>query len=108
MRYHFNERSERFDELLSMNVDRYFDILEQECAESVRVAKSLMYAAFMHGCVMISKHGSQWHYLHRSPKYAGDLQLTTWDRLGPVSDMRVSKAEDFSHIMNGDVEAYVA
>ena len=88
--------------------ERYFRMLELLIAESESIAKLLMYAAYFHGCVLIGRegHGTQWHYLHRSPKYGNDLQLTTWDDFGPVSDERIREASDFSYLMNGTVTAY--
>lgn len=102
----FADRDQRLD-LIKKNVDRYFNLLEVSIEESTRIAKLLMYAARLHGCVRIDRGRGQWHYLHRSCRYGDDLQLTTWDQYGPVSDLRVRDASDFSYLMNGTVVAYV-
>lgn len=109
MEYTFMDRHDRMEALRESDIDRYFRILELSVDESEDIARLLMYAAYFHGCVLIRRegHGTQWHYLHKSPKYGNDLQLTTWDEYGPVSDERIREAEDFSYLMNGTVSAYV-
>jgi len=106
----FSDRHDRMDLLRDHDIDGYFRMLEISIAESESIARLLMYAAYFHGCVLIERdgHGTQWHYLHMSCKYGNDLQLTTWDEYGPVSDDRIRKAEDLSllHLMNGTVKAY--
>ena len=104
----FADRQYRMSFLRNHDADRYFRMLELSIAESESIARLLMYAAYFHGCVLIGRegHGTQWHYLHKSPKYGNDLQLTTWDDFGPVSDARIREASDFSYLMNGTVTAY--
>lgn len=104
----FEDRQYRMSFLRNHDTDRYFRMLELSIAESESIARLLMYAAYFHGCVLIGRegHGTQWHYLHKSPKYGNDLQLTTWDDFGPVSDARIREASDFSYLMNGTVKAY--
>ena len=105
----FTDRHYRMNLLRNHDADRYFRMLELSIDESESIARLLVYAAYVHGCVLIGRegHGTQWHYLHKSPKYGNDLQLTTWDEYGPVSDERISDAGDFSYLMNGMVKAYV-
>lgn len=104
----FADRHLRMNFLRNNDSDRYFRMLELSIGESEDIARLLMYAAYFHGCVLIGRegHGTQWQYLHRSPKYGNDLQLTTWDEHGPVSDARIREASDFSYLMNGTVTAY--
>lgn len=94
--------------LSERDFDRYFNMLELSIEESKSIARILMYAAYVHGCIMIDRRRdtTQWHYLHRSAKYGDDLQLTTWDKYGPVSDARVSTERDFSYLMNETISAY--
>ena len=105
IRYKFMDRHEQMKLLHDNDMERYFNMLELSVEESKRVARCLMYAAYMHGCIVIRRRGSQWHYLHKTPKYGNDLQLTTWDEHGPVGDVRVSCEEDFSYLMNGEIVA---
>ena len=106
MEYTFADRQERMKLLKDQDFDRYFNALEVSTEERRRIARTLMYAAYMHGCIMIDKGRSQWYYLHKAWKYGNDLQLTTWDEYGPVSDLRIRDADDFSYLMNGTVTAY--
>lgn len=103
----FVDRHDRMDLIRDRDFDRYFRILELSVEESRRIARLLMYAAYRHGCVRIERDGreGQWHYLHRSWKYGSNLQLTTWDEYGPVSDMMVRRESDFSYLMNGTITA---
>jgi hypothetical protein len=103
----FADRHDRMNLLGNHDAYRYFRMLELSIEESKAIANALMYAAYVHGCVRIERGRVQWHYLHKSPKYEGCLQLTTWDEYGPVSDERISDAGDFSYLMNGMVKAYV-
>ena len=103
----FADRHDRMDLIRDRDFDRYFRMLEVAVEESEGIARLLMYAAYRHGCVRIERGRGQWHYLHRSAKYGNDLQLTTWDEYGPVSDARIREASDFSYLMNGTVTAYV-
>ena len=105
--YTFADRHDRMDLIRDRDFERYFHMLELSVEESKRIAKLLMYAAYRHGCVRIDREGhkGQWHYLHRSCKYGGNLQLTTWDEYGPVSDMRVRNESDFSYLMNCTITA---
>lgn len=100
MEHKFFEKHDRYE---LVDVDTLFRMLEMSVYESETVAKLAMYAANLHGCVLISRRGSQWHYLHRSPKY-GTLQFTTWDDDGPMSDIKVEEPSDFSFLMNGTVK----
>ena len=95
--------------LKNSDIYGYFNMLDLSNGESERIANSLMYAAYAHGCVKIERDMDmrEWRYLHRSPKYGGDLQLTTWDEYGPVSDSRVSSAKDISCIMCGRMTAKI-
>ena len=102
----FTDRHYRMNLLRNHDADRYFRMLELSIAESESIARLLMYAAYVHGCVRIGRGREQWHYLHRSAKYGNDLQLTTWDEYGPVSDERIGDAGDFSYLMNGTVTVY--
>lgn len=106
MEYTFTDGHDRMEALSDSDIDRYFRMLELSIEESKAIAKVLMYAAYVHGCVRIERGREQWHYLHKSPKYEGCLQLTTWDEYGPVSDERIREAGDFSYLMNGTVSAY--
>lgn len=105
----FADRHGRMNLLRNHDTDRYFRMLELSIAESEDMARLFMYAAYFHGCVLIRRegHGTQWHYLHKSPKYGNDLQLTTWDEHGPVSDERIREEGDFSYLTNGTIKAYV-
>lgn len=102
----FADNNVRLAALGNSDFDTYFRILELSIEESETIAKVFMYAAYSHGCVRIERGRKQWHYLHKSPKYEGCLQLTTWDEYGPVSDERIREAGDFSYLMNGTVCAY--
>lgn len=106
--YTFTDRHERFDRLREKDFDRYFNLLDLSVSESRSIARTLMYAAYLHGCVMIERDRDrrQWRYLHRSAKYGNDLQLTTWDEHGPVSDARIRDASDFSYLMGGTIVVY--
>jgi hypothetical protein len=108
MEYTFTDRHERFDRLKEKDFDRYFNLLDLSVSESRGIARALMYAAYLHGCVMIERDRDrrQWRYLHRSAKYGSDLQLTTWDEYGPLSDERIRESGDLSYLMNGTVKAY--
>ena len=106
MEYTFTDHHDRMEALRDSDLDRYFRMLELSIEESKAIAKALMYAAHVHGCVRIERGRKQWHYLHNSPKYAGHLQLTTWDEYGPVSDERIRESGDLSYLMNGTVKAY--
>ena len=105
--YTFTDGHDRMEALSDSDLDRYFRMLELSIEESKAIANVLMYAAYVHGCVRIERGREQWHYLHKSPKYEGCLQLTTWDEYGPLSDERIREAGDFSYLMNGTVCAYV-
>ena len=105
--YTFTDSYDRMEALSDSDLDMYFRMLELSIEESKAIAKVLMYAAYVHGCVRIERQREQWHYLHKSPKYEGCLQLTTWDEYGPVSDKRIRDASDFSYLMNGTINAYV-
>ena len=107
MEYVFTDNHDRMEALSDSNIDAYFEMLEASTQESRIIANVLMYSAWTHGCVRIERGREQWHYLHRSAKYLGDLQLTTWDEHGPVSDERIREAGDLSYLMNGTVRAYV-
>lgn len=103
MRHKFIDRDERTDVIALHSSEWLFRMLDVAVEESRTIAGATMYAAWLHGCVKIDKGGVQWHYLHKSAKYANSLQLTTWDERGPVSDMRVRTADDFSYLMNGEL-----
>lgn len=104
MEYRFMDEHDRMKLIRDGDFDRYFNLLDVSIAESERIARCLMYAAYLHGCILITKtgNGNVW-YLHRSAKYGNDLQLTTWDEYGAVSDVRVRSVSDIYDIMNGKI-----
>lgn len=104
----FDDGHERLELLRDKDYDLYFAMLDKSIEESEAIALALMCYAARYGCVLIQKEGQPtWYYLHRSPKYYGGLQLTTWDEFGPASDIGVMKPSDFSYLMNGTVTASV-
>ena len=110
LEYTFMNGYERRMRLLkNSDIYGYFNMLDLSNSESERIAKSLIYAAYVHGCVKIERDMDtcEWRYLHKSPKYGEDLQLTTWDEYGPVSDCRVRSAKDVSYIMCGRITAKI-
>lgn len=104
----FDDSHERLELLRDRDYDEYFAMLDKAVEESETIALAIMCHAARCGCVLIRKEGQPiWHYLHRSVRYQDSLQLTTWDEMGPVSDIRVKEPSGFSYLMNGTVTAYV-
>ena len=105
MDYEFMDKHERMELLRKKDFDRYFNMLSLATRESDGVARCIMYAARLHGCVIVGTVGNseRWWFLHRSAKYGSDLQLTTWDDYGPVGDVRVSRESDMSAILHGRI-----
>lgn len=105
IQYRFMDGYERMNLLKESEFDRYFNLLGLSMEEGNRIARCLMYAAYFHGCILIVQGQSerQWWFLHRAAKYGNDLQLTTWDEYGPVSDTRIRQAKDLSHLMTGEI-----
>lgn len=98
----FGDRHERMEVLRGGDRETYMRLLEAFILDSEAIALAAMCRAARHGCVLLRFEGTpHWFYLHRSAKYEGCLQLTTWDDEGPVGDVRVTKPSDFSFVMDG-------
>ena len=102
MDYECMDKRERMELLRKKDFDGYFNLLSLAKRESDGVARCIMYAARLHGCVIVGVVGNcdRWWFLHKSTKYGSDLQLTTWDNYGPVGDVRVSRESDISTILH--------
>lgn len=105
----FADRNERMGVLRGGDVKRYLGMLESEKQEGEEVALAVMCRAVRSGCVLMRFDGSPlvWYYVHKSAKYHGCLQLTTWDEEGPVGDMRVTEPSDFAYLMSGTLTASI-
>ena len=103
-RYHMAGSDERLDLLADGCIDEYFDLLKKSWEERICAAEQIMGLAREHGCVRIRKpHSSQWHMLHPSTRKPWLMQLTTWDKLGPVSHITVTGADSFDYLMTGEI-----
>ena len=98
--------------------DRYFDMAEAFDKRVREVASEIFDMASAHGCVMVDTYGLEVnddpytrrrhrHYLHRSTRYPGCLQLTSWDCDGPIGDVRIPDARtlcgELRHMARGTV-----
>ena len=95
--YHIAEYAPMMAALDSHDLDRYFDLADDLDAHIDAIAAELYDLATATGCIEISTHAphQRRHYLHTSTRRA-ELQLTTWDDLGPVGHIDVNDLDDLA------------
>ena len=91
-----SERNAARDAAISAgDFDLYFELADWDRAAHVDFMAEVCKAAKRFGCVLVRHDLSPiWHYVHVSPRSADDLQVTTWDDLGPVSHEMISRPAD--------------
>jgi hypothetical protein len=106
--YEMPEYDEMHAALFAHDLDRYFDLSDAFDERVCAVSRELHALASDRGCVMLDVYGLAFNdnpytrqemrlYLHRSARYPGCLQLTTWDCFGPVCDVRIADACDLAN-----------
>lgn len=103
--YHIPEYDEMHAALNAHDLNTYFDAAERLDDHLDDIAREVYAIASVYGCVMLDVHDLAFNdnvytrrqyrqYLHRSARYPGCLQLTSWDYIGPMCDVRISDADD--------------
>ena len=114
--YDAPEYDEMHTALDAHELARYFDIAEAFDGRIDAISREVYALALDYGCVMVDTNGlgindnaytrcQYRQYLHRSARYPGCLQLTSWDDLGPICDVRIADCDDLAqelrHSMRG-------
>lgn len=105
--YEIPEYAEVHVALDAHDFDAYLNAADRLDDRVDAVSHEVFALAVDHGCVMLDAHGlginddaytrrQYRQYLHRSTRYPGCLQLTSWDELGPICDVRIGRVEDLS------------
>ena len=95
--YRIPEYAPMMAALDSHDLDRYFDLADDLDAHIDAIASDIYDLATATGCIEISIRAphNRRYYLHTSTRRA-ELQLTTWDDLGPVGHIDVNDLDDLA------------
>jgi hypothetical protein len=114
--YEIPEYLEMHDALRKHDITHYLDAADMLDNRIDAIACNLYDLASTYGCVMVDVNGlgvndnaytrqEVRQYLHRSARYPGCLQLTTWDCYGPVCDVRISDAAELATELRHNVRS---